>query len=199
LLKLITARSFTAAAVIVSGRRAVGRESDTGPGSNTWLLNASTWERKAAVQIARAVRTGSPSALALVDIDHFKVVNDAYGHLVRDKALRAVTDVLHSQLRNYDLAGRFGEEGFAVLLPCARGGRDQRGRAAERAHRRDVHPGRGGPRVGQSIKLTISVWITALDGARRELTDMIDVADAALYYAKETGRNRTHVITALTA
>jgi len=86
LFKLITAVAFTAAAVIASGRRAVDRESDVGPGSKTGLLNAYTWEREAAVEIARAIETGTPSALALVDIDHFKVVNDAYGHLVRDKA-----------------------------------------------------------------------------------------------------------------
>ena len=88
--------------------------------TKTGLLNASTWEREAEVEIARAVRTDSPLALALVDIDHFKVVNDTYGHLVGDKALRAVTDALRSQLRNYDLAGRFGGEEFVILLPQAR-------------------------------------------------------------------------------
>ena len=91
-----------------------------------------------------------PLAVALVDIDHFKVVNDTYGHLVGDKALRAVTDALRSQLRGYDLAGRFGGEEFVVLLPQAR--EQDALNVAERlrvAHRRAVHPGRRRGRVGR--------------------------------------------------
>jgi diguanylate cyclase (GGDEF)-like protein len=165
--------------------------------TKTGLLNASTWEREAAVEIARAVRTGSPLALALVDIDHFKSVNDTYGHLAGDKALRAVTDALRSQLRVYDLAGRFGGEEFAVLLPHAREVDALNVAERLRSHIAAMSiPVGDDAESGPCIKLTISVGVASLDGASRELTDMLAAADAALYYAKETGRNKTHVITA---
>jgi diguanylate cyclase (GGDEF)-like protein len=165
--------------------------------TKTGLLNASTWEREATAEIARAVRTGIPLALALVDIDHFKSVNDTHGHLVGDKALRAVTDALRSQLRGYDLAGRFGGEEFAILLPHAR-----EADALNVAERLRVHiaslsiPIRDTDESGPYVKVTISVGVAALDNASRELNDMLAAADAALYHAKETGRNKTHVVTA---
>jgi diguanylate cyclase (GGDEF)-like protein len=165
--------------------------------TKTGLLNASTWEREAAVEIARAVRTASPLALALVDIDHFKLVNDTYGHLVGDKALRAVTDALRNQLRVYDLAGRFGGEEFAILLPNAR--EVDALAVAERLRHHIATmtvPVNDNDESGPCVKVTISVGVAALDGASRELTDMLAAADRALYYAKENGRNRTHVITA---
>jgi len=164
--------------------------------TKTGLLNAATWEREASVEIERAVRTDSPLALALVDIDHFKVVNDTYGHLAGDKALRAVTDALRSQLRAYDLAGRFGGEEFVLLLPHALE-RDAIN-VAERLRRHIAAmsiPVGDDLESGPVIRLTISVGVAALDGTSRELTDMLAAADAALYYAKETGRNKTHVIT----
>ncbi len=165
--------------------------------TKTGLLNASTWEREAEVEIARAVRTGSPLALALVDIDHFKVVNDTYGHLVGDKALRAVTDALRSQLRVYDLAGRFGGEEFVVLLPNAREVDAINVAERLRAHIAAMSiPVGDDAESGPCVKLTISVGVAALHGESRELTDMLAAADSALYYAKETGRNKTHSISA---
>jgi diguanylate cyclase (GGDEF)-like protein len=165
--------------------------------TKTGLLNASTWEREATVEISRAVRTGNPLALALVDIDHFKMVNDTYGHLVGDKALRAVTDALRSQLRAYDLAGRFGGEEFALLLPHAREVDAINVAERLRAHIAGMSiPVDDGNESGPCVRLTISVGVAALDGENRELTDMLAAADAALYYAKETGRNKTHVISA---
>ncbi len=165
--------------------------------TKTGLLNASTWEREAAVEIARAVRTGTPLALALVDIDHFKQVNDTHGHLAGDKALRAVTDALRSQLRGYDLAGRFGGEEFVILLPQTREVDAHTVAERLRSHVAALPiPVGGDDDPSRVVRLTISVGVAALDGARRELTDMLAAADSALYYAKETGRNKIHVVTA---
>jgi diguanylate cyclase (GGDEF)-like protein len=166
--------------------------------TKTGLLNASTWEQEAETEVGRAIRTGTPLALALVDIDHFKLVNDTYGHLVGDKALRAVTDALRSQLRAYDLAGRFGGEEFVVLLPHAREMDAINVAERLRAHIADMSIPIGDDlESGPCIKLTISVGVSALDDdTGSELTDMIAAADAALYYAKETGRNKTHAMSA---
>ena len=137
--------------------------------TKTGLLNASTWEQEAATEIARAVRTGIPLALALVDIDHFKLVNDTYGHLVGDKTLRAVTDALQSQLRAYDVAGRFGGEEFVILLPHAR-----EVEALKVAERLRVHiaelaiPVDDSDASGPFVRVTISVGVAALDGESRE-------------------------------
>jgi diguanylate cyclase (GGDEF)-like protein len=165
--------------------------------TKTGLLNASAWEGEAIAEIDRAVRTQSPLAIALIDIDHFKAVNDTYGHLIGDKVLRAVTDGLRGQLRSYDLAGRFGGEEFVILLPQAR-----EADALSVAERLRTHvaglciPVNDDNKSGPCVTLTISVGVASLDGANRELTDMVAAADAALYYAKEAGRNRTHVMTA---
>src|SRR5690242_12577494 len=165
--------------------------------TKTGLLNASTWEMEAEAEISRSVRMQIPMAVALVDIDHFKVVNDTYGHLVGEKALGAVTDALRSQLRGYDRAGRFGGEEFVVLLPQAR--EQDALNVAERL--RSHIAGLSIPVDDQDesagcVRLTISVGVASLDGESRELTDLLAAADAALYHAKETGRNKTHVISA---
>ncbi len=165
--------------------------------TKTGLLNAATWEMEAEIEISRAVRMRIPLAVALVDIDHFKVVNDTYGHLVGDKALRAVTDALQSQLRGYDLAGRFGGEEFVVLLPQAR--EQDALNVAERLRSYIAGlsiPVDDGDESAGCVRLTISVGVASLNGETRELTDLLAAADAALYHAKETGRNKTHLITA---
>src|ERR1700744_2411001 len=88
----------------------------------TGLLNATAWQREADSEVARAQRTNSPLALLLVDVDHFKSVNDSHGHLIGDEVLRALATELRQQVRESDVVGRFGGEEFTVLLPGTDGG-----------------------------------------------------------------------------
>jgi diguanylate cyclase (GGDEF)-like protein len=167
--------------------------------TKTGLLNVSTWESEAEREIARAVRTRSPLCIAMLDIDHFKMVNDTYGHLVGDKALRAVTGALREQLRSYDLAGRFGGEEFVILLPQTR-----ETQALGIAERLRTHiaalsvPVGVDATAGPCVRLTVSAGVASLDRIGPELSDLIAAADAALYLSKQTGRNKTHVATAST-
>jgi len=164
--------------------------------NKTGLLNASTWESEAEVEIARAIRTRSPVSVALIDIDHFKLVNDTYGHLIGDVVLCAVADAIREHLRSYDLAGRFGGEEFVLLLPQA--GEAQ---ALAIADRLRTHIAAMAIPIededGRCVRLTVSVGIAALDGTARELTDLLAAADSALYFAKENGRNKTHAMAAV--
>ncbi len=89
--------------------------------AKTGLLNAVTWERQATTELTRAVRTKAALAIAMVDIDRFKVINDTYGHLVGDQVLKEIARMLTSKLRDYALAGRFGGEEFWLLLPSPSG------------------------------------------------------------------------------
>jgi diguanylate cyclase (GGDEF)-like protein len=168
--------------------------------SKTGLLNAGTWEREAASEVARAVRTHSPLAVALVDIDHFKAVNDSFGHLAGDKALREVARTLTIFLREYDLVGRFGGEEFAILLPHAKAVDAyriaERIRAYISAMPIDVHD----DPAAQPVRLSISIGVAALgarwdSGAGGQLTDLLAAADGALYQAKQNGRDQVCVIT----
>jgi diguanylate cyclase (GGDEF)-like protein len=85
--------------------------------AKTGLLNAATWQREAHTEVTRAVRTGMPLAVAMIDIDHFKNVNDTYGHLAGDAVLASISAAMRGMLREYDLVGRFGGEEFTILLP----------------------------------------------------------------------------------
>jgi diguanylate cyclase (GGDEF)-like protein len=162
--------------------------------SKTGLLNVSTWEKEAETEISRSIRTGNPVSLALVDIDHFKLVNDTYGHLIGDKVLKAVAEALTTQSRDYDRAGRFGGEEFVLLLA-----QTTEADAIKIAERIRTHVQRlevpiddrpGGP----VVQVTISIGVTSVArGESRELIDLLAAADSALYEAKQGGRNRVAV------
>jgi diguanylate cyclase (GGDEF)-like protein len=167
--------------------------------SKTGLLNAGTWEREAAHEVARAVRTHSPLAVALIDVDHFKAVNDLHGHLVGDKALRAISQTLTVFLREYDLVGRFGGEEFALILPQTRAVDAYRIAERIRAYIAAMPIDTGGDRGDEPVTVTVSIGVAALgsrwDTGSSQLTDLIAAADAALYRAKRDGRDQVCVVT----
>jgi diguanylate cyclase (GGDEF)-like protein len=163
--------------------------------AKTGLLNAAAWQRDAATELSRA-RAYRPSAsVAIIDIDHFKVVNDTHGHLAGDRVLRAIADRFTAQLREGDLIGRFGGEEFAVLLPATAA--TEARRVAERLRGRiadepiAVGDGRD---TSVLVDITVSVGVAELAGAGQDLDELLAAADAALYQAKNTGRNRICVM-----
>jgi diguanylate cyclase (GGDEF)-like protein len=168
--------------------------------SKTGLLNAGTWEREAAVEVARAVRTRTPLALALVDIDHFKGVNDTFGHLTGDRALKAIARTFRIFLRDYDLIGRFGGEEFALLLPHT-GALDAYGIAERIRDHIEISPlDVGDLPDGRHVRVTVSVGVAALGTpwdtlTGSQITDLLATADRALYRAKRAGRNQVCVVT----
>ena len=153
--------------------------------------------------VSRAVRTREPIALMMVDIDHFKRVNDRYGHPAGDQVLCHVVHVLRERVRAQDLVGRYGGEEFMVLLPdTALLGAEQLARELCRAvaeSRCRIRAADGTEATeGANIAVTVSIGVF---GGRLEPGDswdlLIAAADRALYEAKENGRNRVEVATSL--
>jgi diguanylate cyclase (GGDEF)-like protein len=163
--------------------------------SKTGLLNAATWERESTAELARAVRTKTSMAVALLDIDRFKVINDTYGHMVGDEVIKEIAHTLNDLLRDYDRAGRFGGEEFALLLPQTRA--VDAFRIAERVRANIaalsiIAPGAAG---GERVHVTVSIGVAALDsGSKREYAELMATADAALYRAKAGGRDQVQMI-----
>ena len=147
--------------------------------------------------MARAQRMREPMALMMVDIDHFKDVNDRYGHPAGDRVLCSVVNVLRQRVRAQDLVGRYGGEEFMVLLPdTGLTGAQQLARALCKAVEESRCPADGVPGPGIAVTVSIGVF-----GGRLESGDswdmLIAAADRALYQAKNNGRNRVEVATGL--
>jgi diguanylate cyclase (GGDEF)-like protein len=156
----------------------------------TGLLNPAAWQQAAEAELARAARTRAPLAIAMIDIDHFKHVNDTHGHQAGDHVLQAVAATLARQLRAYDLAGRFGGEEFIIALPhtTAPG-------ALQIAERLRSQIAATPTRVTTSaepgpVRVTVSIGVAATTGGPCALHDLIAAADDAMYQAKHAGRDR---------
>ena len=158
----------------------------------TGLLNATAWQREADAEVIRALRSGAPLSLLLVDVDHFKQVNDSHGHLIGDDVLRALATELRQQVRESDVVGRFGGEEFTVLLPRTDG--DGACRIAERLRSSaGLLSVAADPKTDASISVTVSIGVAVLGRHGNDLFELLAAADLALYRAKDAGRNQVRL------
>jgi diguanylate cyclase (GGDEF)-like protein len=154
--------------------------------AKTGVLNAGAWQGEADLAVDRARRRNESLAVLLADVDHFKLVNDTYGHLTGDAVLRTLAAEMRQQVRESDLVGRFGGEEFVILL---------RGTTAEEACRvaERIRRGVGVVRVltkDMIVGATVSIGIAALGSHGGTLVELLESADEALYRAKRAGRDR---------
>jgi len=141
----------------------------------------------AELELARSLRYHKQLSLFMIDIDHFKKVNDTHGHKTGDIVLQKLSEIMQESLREVDIIGRLGGEEFAVLLPET--GRVEASEVAERlrdrvAEEEIVLEG------GMPLRVTISVGVTTMQQKSVNIDMLLSVADEALYLAKHGGRNQ---------
>jgi diguanylate cyclase (GGDEF)-like protein len=148
----------------------------------TGLANRRSFAAAGQTLIDRLQREGKPLSVLMLDIDHFKSINDRFGHPVGDKVLQAMAQRCRALMREHDLIARLGGEEFAVLLPYAAG--EEGAMIAER-----LRAAVAAEPVGE-VEVRVSIGGTSVNGGDAVLDDVLGRADKALYDAKSGGRNR---------
>jgi len=169
--------------------------------AKTGLLNAAAWQAQVLRTVARARRAGAGAGVLILDLDHFKAVNDTHGHLAGDDVLAAVAVELRAGVRDHDVVGRFGGEEFVVLLPdlpLGDTGRTELWQVAERLRARVSRLGVGvatsvGVQTVTGLSVSIGGATVPADGST--LDQVLRTADRSLYAAKDAGRNLVRIAT----
>jgi two-component system cell cycle response regulator len=153
----------------------------------TGIFNHRHLQERLSQEFSRIERFSEPLSILISDIDHFKDINDTYGHPVGDSVLKGVVDVIKKTIRNIDIPARYGGEEFAIILLGT--GAHGALKIAERLRKAVMN--RTFSAENKTFKVTISIGISTCpnDGKRKE--EIIEKADKALYHAKRTGRNRS--------
>ena len=155
--------------------------------SLTGLYNRRRFMELSEREFTRSLRYNRPLVMFMMDIDHFKKVNDTYGHDIGDMVLRSLSKTTLIALRNADILGRLGGEEFGVLLPET--GKDTAVEIAERL--RSSIEGTVISANSNNINITISLGVACLDPKTKNIEQLLKRADVALYKAKQSGRNRS--------
>ncbi len=154
--------------------------------SLTQVHNRTYFSSQAGRELSLAARQGYPVSLLLIDLDHFKLVNDRFGHLTGDELLKACARAIGQSLRREDILGRLGGDEFMVLAPYSDG--QSASLLAERI-RRAVAAAR--VKVdGREVEATASIGAASMNHRALSLDDLIKLADRAMYQAKTAGRNQ---------
>ena len=153
--------------------------------SLTGLLNHGAWKDQLEVEFQRCQRQQRGGAIALIDIDHFKSINDTYGHVAGDIVLRQLSKILNQNLRATDVAGRYGGDEFCVILPDL----PLNSAATVMEALRDRFATLGYEQ-NPALKVSLSIGLAAFNPGHTDATLWLNDADQALYEAKSTGRNR---------
>jgi len=153
--------------------------------SLTGLLNHGAWKDQLEVEFQRCRRQHQGGAIALIDIDHFKAINDTYGHVAGDMVLRQLSKTLKQNLRVTDVGGRYGGDEFCVILPDL--ALDHAAAAMDALRDRFASLGY---EQSPALKVSLSIGLAAFSPAHTDATSWLNDADQALYEAKTTGRNR---------
>ncbi|HSH69239.1 MAG TPA: GGDEF domain-containing protein, partial [Deferrisomatales bacterium] len=158
----------------------------------TLAYNHRHFQERLRSEVARARRHGETLACIMIDVDHFKGVNDRHGHMSGDEALIRLVEILKAGVRREDLVARYGGEEFALLLPKTTAAQAQQ--LAERL-RMAVEAENLALANGGTLRFTISLGVSAYPavGRERDASALIDAADRALFLAKQEGRNRVVV------
>jgi diguanylate cyclase (GGDEF)-like protein/PAS domain S-box-containing protein len=156
----------------------------------TGAANRGHFAEMATIEIDRAKRFAEPLSLLLIDVDHFKRINDTYGHETGDRVIQTLAETCMTNARKIDLFARLGGEEFAMLLP--RANKEPAAEIAQRL-RRVLGERRVPVSGGREIAFTVSIGVSSLRPTTRDLAELLRNADAALYKAKREGRNRVEV------
>ena len=155
----------------------------------TQLWSRGYWEERLHEEYMRAQRFGEPVSLVMFDIDHFKRINDTYGHPVGDDAIRLVAKTLRDSAREIDICGRYGGEEFAVILP----GTPNAGAYHFCERLRQSIEASSIVAQGKTVQFTSSFGVAEIDDETEDAHAWLERADQALYRAKTSGRNQTRV------
>lgn len=156
----------------------------------TGLFNRGYWELRLIQEFKRFDRYEQPSSLIMLDIDHFKKINDTYGHTVGDEAIRAVSRTIREHTRDLDIPGRYGGEEFGIILTNTNG--DGACVFAERL-RKTIEESTIYAE-GHVIQFTVSMGVAELNQDLHDHRHWIEKADQGLYRSKEGGRNRVTLL-----